>query len=89
MILIDERKLTNGTLQMIGQDYGVSDFNFFEIEKYSDKVINVLLKEEREYYKETYIYEITKIINLLIENNRGGEALDMLKFLIEYVKKHY
>lgn len=50
MILIDENKLTYGTLSMIGQDYKIPGLNPFELEEYADKVISVLLKEEREYY---------------------------------------
>lgn len=87
MILIDENKLTYGTLQMIGQDYKVSGLNPFELEKYADKVIKVLKKEERKYYKtNNYSLEIENIVNTLTEDNRQKqeEAINTLRELIAY-----
>lgn len=53
MILIDETKLTNGTIGMIGQDLGIEGHNvndwFRNIEsfdEYIDKVIKILRVQE-------------------------------------------
>ena len=85
MILIDESKLTYGTLSMIGQDYNVQDFTWFDLESYANKVIKVLKEEEREYYNNTI--EIENIINALIEDDRKEEAVDILKDLLVYISR--
>lgn len=46
MILIDETKLTYGTLSMIGQDYKIEGFNVFNVENYANKVVDTLWYEE-------------------------------------------
>ena len=85
MILIDERKLTNGTLSAIGQDYKIPGLNLFKLEEYSDKVLSMLLKEEREYYrKNNYPLEIEYIIDILIQDGRREEIIEVLKDLQEY-----
>ena len=79
MILIDENKLTYGTLSMIGQDYGVQGLNTFDLKEYADKVINILEEEERKYYKtNNCVLEIKNIV----EDNRKEEVLDKLRDLI-------
>lgn len=42
MIILDESKLTNGTLLMIAQDYKLldKDFNPMDIESYIEAVVN-------------------------------------------------
>ena len=48
MILIDETKLTYGTLSMIGQDCGIKGFNPFEMEDYAEKVVETFWYYEEE-----------------------------------------
>ena len=83
MILIDENKLTYGTLSMIGQDYNIQDFTWFDLESYANKVIKVLKKEERKYYKtNNCALEIENIVNTLTEEQE--EAINTLRDLIAY-----
>ena len=82
MILIDENRLTYGTISQIGQDYKVQDFTWFNLESYADKAIKVLKEEEREYYNNTI--EIENIIDALIEDGRREEIIEVLKDLQEY-----
>ena len=85
MILIDENKLTYGTISQIGQDYKVQDFTWFNLESYADKVIKVLKEEEREYYNNTV--EIENIIDALIEDGKKEEAVNLLKDLLVYISR--
>lgn len=54
MILIDETKLTNGTIGMIGYDLGIEGYNVNDwfkniksFDEYTDKVIEILRVQER------------------------------------------
>ena len=85
MILIDENKLTYGTISQIGQDYKVQDFTWFNLESYADKVIKVLKEEEREYYNNTI--EIENIIDTLIEDGKKEEEINLLKDLLVYISR--
>ena len=85
MILIDENRLTYGTIGQIGQDYKIQDFTWFNLESYADKVIKVLKEEEREYYNNTV--EIENIIDALIEDGKKEEAVNLLKDLLVYISR--
>ena len=83
MILIDENRLTYGTISQIGQDYNIQDFTWFDLESYVDKVIKVLKEEERKYYKtNNCALEIENIVNTLTEEQE--EAINTLRDLIAY-----
>ena len=50
MMKIDEKMLTNETIQMIGRDYGL-EYNFFNCDKetyliYIDEIVNILKNQE-------------------------------------------
>ena len=88
MILIDENKLTYGTLSMIGQDYKIPGLNPFELEEYVDRTIDVLKEEEREYYNtNNYSLEIENIIDTLIEDGKKEEVINLLKDLLAYISR--
>lgn len=46
VLIIDETKLTYGTLCLIGQDYEIEGFDGENIEEYVNKVIEYLEKKE-------------------------------------------
>ena len=64
MILIDESKLTYGTLQMIGQDYGVEGHPLYD-EDYADRVVELLGEDLEEFEKELKYLIGKKMIEII------------------------
>ena len=64
MILIDENKLTYGTLDMIGQDYGIEGNSLYD-EDYADKVVEACKKDLEEFKKELKYLITKKMIEII------------------------
>ena len=64
MMLIDETRLTYGTLQMIGQDYGVEGHPLYD-KDYADKVVEACKKDLEEFKKELKYLIGKKMIEII------------------------
>ena len=70
-VIIDLNKLTYGTLSMIGQDYDIKDecdnCSVEGIEKYGDKVVEVLKEDTNKFKKELKEAVIDCFKNIKVE----------------------
>ena len=63
MIILDESRLTNGTLSMIGQDYDMKMPNMMDVEAYEEFIDDVVerFKFDLDEFKE-------KLVNIIKDN---------------------